>query len=70
MLKQRIGLIGAGQMATALAEGFVKAGLVAAESLLAADPDQALLRALVREPSILSGAGDSTPLHAHSRARR
>ena len=28
-------------MATALAEGFVKAGLVAPESLLAADPDQA-----------------------------
>ena len=38
MLKQRIGLIGAGQMATALGQGFVKAGLVAAENLLAADP--------------------------------
>ena len=39
MLKQRIGLIGAGQMATALGCGFVKAGLVTAENLLAADPD-------------------------------
>ncbi|MHC4179076.1 MAG: pyrroline-5-carboxylate reductase [Planctomycetota bacterium] len=39
MLKQRIGLIGAGQMATALGQGFVKAGFVAAENLLAADPD-------------------------------
>ncbi len=38
MLKQRIGFIGAGQMATALGQGFVKAGLVAAENLLAADP--------------------------------
>ena len=37
-LQQRIGLIGAGQMATALGQGFVKAGLVAAEDLLAADP--------------------------------
>ena len=41
MLKERIGLIGAGQMATALGQGFIKAGLVSAESLLAADPDQA-----------------------------
>lgn len=38
MLKQRIGLIGAGQMATALGRGFVNAGLVPAESLLASDP--------------------------------
>jgi len=38
MLKQRIGLIGAGQMATALGVGFVKAGLVPAERLLASDP--------------------------------
>ena len=40
MSKQKIGMIGAGQMATALAEGFVKAGLVEAENLLAADPVQ------------------------------
>ena len=40
MLKQRIGLIGAGQMATALAQGLVKAGLVSAEKLLAADVSQ------------------------------
>jgi pyrroline-5-carboxylate reductase len=38
MLKQRIGLIGAGQMATALGQGFVKAGLVRPENLWAADP--------------------------------
>jgi pyrroline-5-carboxylate reductase len=41
MLEQRIGLIGAGQMATALAQGFVKAGLTSAERLLASDPDEA-----------------------------
>jgi pyrroline-5-carboxylate reductase len=36
-------MIGAGQMATALGQGFVKAGLVAAENLLAADPDATAL---------------------------
>lgn len=37
MTAQTIGLIGAGQMATALGEGFVRAGLVSAANLLAAD---------------------------------
>ena len=36
MLNERIGFIGAGQMASALGQGFVKAGL--ASSLLAGDP--------------------------------
>ncbi len=38
MSGERIGFIGAGQMATALGRGFVEAGLIAAEDLLAADP--------------------------------
>ncbi len=38
MSGQRIGFIGAGQMATALGRGFVEAGLVAVEHLIAADP--------------------------------
>ena len=40
MLEQRIGLIGAGQMATALARGFIKAGLIAADHILASDVDE------------------------------
>jgi pyrroline-5-carboxylate reductase len=40
MLDQRIGLIGAGQMATALAHGFIKAGLMTADRLLASDLDE------------------------------
>ena len=40
MLDKRIGLIGAGQMATALAHGFIKAGLTAADRLLASDVDE------------------------------
>jgi len=38
MLKQRIGFIGAGRMATALGQGLVQAGLIPKEALLAADP--------------------------------
>jgi len=38
MLQQRIGMIGAGRMATALANGLIRAGLVPPESLSAADP--------------------------------
>jgi pyrroline-5-carboxylate reductase len=38
MIRQKIGMIGAGQMATALAQGFLKAGLVSAAQLSAADP--------------------------------
>lgn len=42
MLKEKIGFIGAGQMATALGRGFVTAGLAGGGNLLAADPsDQA-----------------------------
>jgi len=37
MLKERIGFIGAGQMATALGQGFVKAGLTTGNKLLASD---------------------------------
>jgi len=38
MLSERIGFIGAGQMATALGQGFVKAGLAVGENILASDP--------------------------------
>lgn len=38
MLEQQIGFVGAGQMARALARGFVEAGLVVASRLIAFDP--------------------------------
>jgi pyrroline-5-carboxylate reductase len=38
MLHERIGMIGAGQMATALGQGFVRSGLVPADNLVASDP--------------------------------
>ena len=40
MLTERIGLIGAGQMATALACGWIRTGLLRAENLLASDPSE------------------------------
>ena len=45
MLEQSIGFIGAGQMARALASGFVKAGLVRPEGIVAADPVPAAVEA-------------------------
>jgi len=39
MLKEKIGFIGAGQMATALGQGFVRGGLSGGTNLLASDPD-------------------------------
>jgi pyrroline-5-carboxylate reductase len=41
MLDQRIGFIGAGQMANALARGFLKAGLATPDQVSAADVDEA-----------------------------
>ena len=38
MIKKRVGFIGAGQMATALGEGFVRAGLVSGAEVIASDP--------------------------------
>ncbi len=40
MIHKRVGFIGAGQMATALSEGFVRARLVNPSNLVAADPSQ------------------------------
>jgi len=45
MLQQTIGFIGAGQMARALANGFIKSGLVSADRIVAADPLPAALTA-------------------------
>lgn len=39
--KLRIGFFGAGKMAAALARGFIRAGLVSAEDVLASDPSEA-----------------------------
>jgi len=49
MLQQKIGFIGAGQMARALAAGFVRAKLALAEQILAADPSRPALEAFAAQ---------------------
>ena len=49
MLAKRIGLIGAGRMATALARGFVRAGIVVPESIVASDPSETARAEFSRE---------------------
>lgn len=48
MIQQRIGLIGAGQMATALAAGITRGGVAAADAILASDPIEAARGAFVK----------------------
>jgi pyrroline-5-carboxylate reductase len=48
-LTKTIGFVGAGQMARALARGFVRAGLVSDKQILAFDPSPAALDALKKE---------------------
>src|SRR5579871_1326940 len=47
--KLTIGFLGAGRMGTALAKGFVKAGLVAAKQIIASDTVDAALQAFGKE---------------------
>lgn len=47
--KLRIGFLGAGKMAAALARGFIRAGLVSAKDVLASDPSEAARAAFAKE---------------------
>ena len=46
--KLTIGFLGAGRMATALAQGFLRAGLVTAEAIIASDPSEAARAAFAK----------------------
>lgn len=48
MIDKTIGFLGAGQMARALAQGFVQAGLVKAEAIVASDPSPAAREAFAQ----------------------
>src|ERR1700677_4114786 len=50
-MAEKIGLVGAGQMARALAAGFVRAGLLAPSQILAADPSPTALDAFAKAVS-------------------
>src|SRR5271170_6130470 len=45
----KAGFLGAGQMATALARGFIKAGLVTADEVIAGDPSEAACASFKKE---------------------
>jgi pyrroline-5-carboxylate reductase len=47
--KLTIGFLGAGKMATALANGFIKAGIVTPKQLIAGDPNETAATAFARE---------------------
>jgi pyrroline-5-carboxylate reductase len=47
--KLAIGFLGAGKMATALARGFVRAGLVTPEQIIAGDPSESACATFARE---------------------
>jgi pyrroline-5-carboxylate reductase len=49
--KLRIGFLGAGRMATALAKGFIRAGLVSPQNLIASDPIKNACSAFSKETS-------------------
>ncbi|MDY0166727.1 MAG: pyrroline-5-carboxylate reductase [Thermoguttaceae bacterium] len=62
MLQQRVGFIGAGQMATALGMGFVKAGLVPPANLCASDPAEAALARFAQATGAATFADNSAVL--------
>src|SRR5262249_34254000 len=64
-LNQTIGFIGAGQMARALAQGFVRAGLLADRQLMAADPSSEALAEFKRLLPGSTAASSNTDL-AHA----
>jgi pyrroline-5-carboxylate reductase len=53
-----LGFLGAGKMATALARGFIHAGLTTADSILASDPYEAARSAISKEAGIKTTAAN------------
>lgn len=60
MFEQRIGFIGAGQMARALAHGFVRAGLVRPERIVAFDPVPAAAQQFAAEIGAVQLVADNS----------
>ena len=60
----KIGFLGAGKMATALAKGFIQAGLIAAEDLIASDAVEAARTHFARETGAKTTAANADVLHS------
>src|SRR5437867_2524529 len=52
----KLGFLGSGKMATALAKGFIHAGLASADSILASDPYEPARHAIAKEAGIRTAA--------------
>lgn len=61
-LHLHIGFIGAGKMATALAKGFIRAGLFTANQILASDPSEAAQQQFTKEVGAKSTANNADVL--------
>src|SRR5438034_10773031 len=59
----RLGFLGAGKMATALARGWLSAGLVAPRQLQASDPVPAAREAFARETGAVATADNLVVVH-------
>src|SRR5581483_11259163 len=57
--KLSIGFIGAGKMATALAKGFIRAGLVSPSDLSASDPNETARSAFYKETKVQPGISNT-----------
>ena len=60
----KIGFLGAGKMASALARGFIHAGLAPAEALIASDPIEAACAALAQDAGIKTTGSNADVLKA------
>ena len=58
----KLGFLGAGKRATALARGFIHAGLAAADSILASDPYEAARNAIARDAGIKTSTANAEVL--------
>ncbi|PYJ04468.1 MAG: pyrroline-5-carboxylate reductase [Verrucomicrobia bacterium] len=52
----KLGFLGAGKMATALAKGFIHAGLVTAESIMASDPEETARLGIAKQAGVKTAA--------------
>jgi pyrroline-5-carboxylate reductase len=58
--KLKIGFLGAGKMATALAKGFIRSGLVTAKHVIASDPSRPACESFSRETGSRTTASNAT----------
>jgi pyrroline-5-carboxylate reductase len=64
LLAKKVGFVGAGRMATALARGFVRSGMLTPEAIMASDPIESARASFAREVPGASVVGENRPVVA------